>query len=343
MRIATPISKFATTLELAEQYDRSHDLDAIYRMMDAVNPLIDSIKQRTFASTCALFPEGVDLLLFDVTTLYFESVETDELRAFGYSKDCRFNTTQVVLALATNGDGLPIGYELFAGNQAEVGTLVQAIEHWKTLFKIDNICFVGDRAMFSEDNMALLERHRYDYVVACKLKSLPKPLIAQILDPESYHCAEAEPKHRIGEFTHHGRRLVVSYKAERATKDKKDRDRLVEKTKKRLGKNGTAAKLISNHGVRSVTRIKSADAELNQDKIAAAAQWDGLHGILTNIQNQDAAALLARYARLWVIEASFRINKHNLKMRPIFHWKKERIEAHVALCYMAFAVVRHLE
>jgi len=85
--------------------------------------------------------------LFDVTTLYLETTDTDELRQFGYSKDCRFNTTQVVLALATNEDGLPIGYELFEGNKAEVKTLITAIEHWKTLFNVGNVCFIGDRAM----------------------------------------------------------------------------------------------------------------------------------------------------------------------------------------------------
>ena len=96
------------------------------------SPSINKIKELTFKKTQSLFPDGVDLLLFDVTTLYFESVEVDALRNFGYSKDHRFNTTQVVLALATNQDGLPVGYELFEGNKAEVGTLLVAIESWKT-------------------------------------------------------------------------------------------------------------------------------------------------------------------------------------------------------------------
>lgn len=343
MRLAEPVSKYGTAARLNEQYDTEHDLDALYRMMDQLHPLIDKVKQRTFAQTCALFPDGVDLLLFDVTTLYFESVESDELRAYGYSKDCRFNTTQVVLALATNGDGLPLGYELFAGNQAEVGTLARSIEHWKTLFKIDQVCFVGDRAMFSERNLSLMEQAGYQYVVASKLKALPQPLIRQILDESAYQPMATQPQNRVAEFNHQGRRLIVSYKAERAAKDKKDRERLVTKTKKRLGTSRQAARLITNQGVKSVTRIESATVTLDDAKLQAAEQWDGLHGLITNIKDQDATTLLARYARLWVIEASFRINKHNLKMRPIFHWKKERIESHVALCYMAFATLRHLE
>ena len=94
----------------------------------------------------SLFSQGVEVILFDVTTLYFESIETDELRKF-YSKDHRF-TTQVVLALATNPQGLPVGYELFEGNKAEV----QAIDSWNGFLRIESVCFIGDRAMFSKNN-----------------------------------------------------------------------------------------------------------------------------------------------------------------------------------------------
>ena len=74
-----------------------------------------------------------------------------------------------------------------------------------------------------------------------------------------------------------------------------------------------------------------------------AAQWDGLHGVISNIKEDGPQSLIARYAKLWIIEESFRINKHTLKMRPIFHWKPERIHAHIAICYMTFSVLRHLQ
>ncbi len=108
------------------------------------------------------------MLLFDVTTLYFESITIDELRKYGYSKDHRFNTTQLVLALATNVDGLPIGYELFEGNKAEVSTLIDSIKSWKKIFNIDSVCFVGDRAMMSKSNLSLLEKNNYNYIIALK-------------------------------------------------------------------------------------------------------------------------------------------------------------------------------
>lgn len=173
-RLVYPKSKFGTSQKLSNSFGKEHTVEMIYWMMDQLHPKIDTIKKMTFNKTKSLFPEKIDLLLFDVTTLYFESVEVDELRNFGYSKDLRFKTIQVVLALATNQEGLPIGYELFEGNRAEVTTLVAAIESWKKLFDIHDVCFVGDRALLSGPNLQLLEEKKYHYIIATKLKKLPK-------------------------------------------------------------------------------------------------------------------------------------------------------------------------
>ena len=344
-RIVYPVSKHRLQQKLASKFAKDYSLDAIYRVMDKIYPKIDQIKQKTFNKTRGLFPEQIDLLFFDVTTLYFESIATDGLREFGYSKDHRFNTTQVVLALATNQDGLPVGYELFSGNTAEVKTLAVAIEKWKKLFRIKDVCFVADRAMFSKANLALLEERGYKYVVAAKLKSLSETKQQEILQEQNYKPTILNNSFAwTGEFMHENRRLIVSYKTKRALKDKKDRQKILDKLEKIIGNNGTPAKLISNKGVKQfVTVNKNSTAFVDQDKIAAAASWDGLHGVITNITDEQPEAIIARYARLWVIEESFRVNKHQLQMRPIFHFKPERICAHIAICYMAFAVLRNLQ
>lgn len=346
-RLVDPCSKYATQQKLLKNFEKAHDLDSLYRMMDKVFEEIPRIKTLTFQKTQSLFPKGIDLLLFDVTTLYFESIEVDEVRAFGYSKDHRFNTTQVVLALATNSDGLPIGYELFEGNKAEVKTLVAAIESWKKLFDIAGVCFVGDRAMMSEANVTLLETMKYQYIIAAKLKGLPEVLKSKILDEGHYQAALFENELSwIGEFDYNSQRLIVSYKSKRAMKDQKDRQVVIDKINKQLSKSGQlkTSKLISNKGIKKYVSLHQEGlVALDENKVEREAQWDGLHGIITNIKDEEAPALLSRYGRLWKIEESFRINKHTLKMRPIFHWKPERIHAHIALCYMAFSVIRHLE
>jgi transposase len=344
-RLANPASKYKSQRILSKQFGKEHDLDAVYRMMDKLYEQIDQVKSCTFEHMQSLFPKKVDLVLFDVTTLYFESTEVDDLRKFGYSKDCRFNTTQVVLALATNEDGLPIGYELFEGNKAEVKTLAFAVEHWKTIFNIGTVCFVGDRAMFTRDNLSILEAHGYNYIVAAKLRSLPEATQSKILDDANYKPTVLKNEFAwINELEHDGRRLIVSYKKRRAIKDNKEREQVLNKIKKLIGAKGSTRKLISNYGVKKFTVTDEASKTvLDEERIAEDALWDGLHGVITNLKNDEAETIIARYARLWIIEESFRIKKHLLKIRPIFHWKPSRVHAHIAICYMAFAVLRHLQ
>ena len=344
MRIANPSSKYKAQRLLGKRFGKTHDLDAIYRMMDKLVPKISAIKHKTFDRAKQLIPEVIDLLFFDCTTLYFESTETDDLRKFGYSKDHRFNTTQVVLALATNSDGLPLGYELFEGNKAEVSTLIACLDSWKKQFSIGSVCFVADRAMMSEANLALLETRNYQYIVAAKLRGLPKSLKRSIVSEKHYHATVIDNELTwAGEFAHQNRRLIVSYKKTRAKKDAIQREQILEKLRKTLGIAGNTSKLITNHGVKKFTTTEKSLTVLDAQKIIDDQLWDGLHGVITNITDKNTAEILARYGRLWKIEQSFRLNKHTLSMRPIFHFKTERIHTHIAICYMAFAILRHIE
>lgn len=344
MRIAEPGSKFKAQRLLAQRFARTHDLDAIYRMMDKLYPKIDQIKTKTFQRALKLIPETIDILFFDCTTLYFESIQTDDLRRFGYSKDHRFNTTQVVLALATNGDGLPLGYELFEGNKAEVGTLLSCLESWKEKFNIEKVCFVADRAMMSEANLTLLEEKKCHYVIAAKLRAMPAVLQEDFFSAKRYQTTVIGNELTwTGEFSYKNRRLIVSYKNARAKRDASQRQQIVEKIQKTLGTEGNTQKLITNQGVKKFTKTEKSKTVLDEQKILQDQQWDGLHGVITNIKDASHAELLMRYGRLWKIEESFRINKNTLSMRPIFHFKTERIHAHIALCYMAFAILRHME
>jgi len=343
-RLAHPASKYNTQKILDKQFSVTHDLDSLYRLMDKITPKISEIKRRACSQTLAWTHDKIDILFFDCTTLYFESTEVDEVRKFGYSKDHRFNTTQLVLALATNADGLPIGYELFEGNKAEVTTLLECLESWRALFKIGTVCFVADRAMMSDENLKALEKAGHQYVIAAKLRSMPAELKSQILD-EKYYTLQSfgDDVGWVGEFKYQSRRLVVSYKTGRAKRDRHQRDQIVDKIQKRLGAKGKTDKLISNKGVKKYTKSEQSTTVLDQDKIALDAEWDGLHGVISNIEEGPGTELLKRYGRLWKIEESFRLNKHTLSMRPIYHFKPERIRAHIAICYMAFSVLRSLE
>lgn len=337
-RIASPASKLATQQILAADFGRDIELDRIYRMMDVLQEKKEEVQKAVFNATQQLCFGKVDLLLFDVTTLYFESTQEDPLRAFGYSKDQKFHSVQVVLALATASNGLPIGYQLFPGNTADVSTLIACIDKWKEFLPIGEVRIVADRAMMSEKNLKFLEEKKISYVVAAKLKKQSKHIREEIL------ACSKEKSGVVLDTATEGRRLLVTFCLERYAKDSKDRTRVLEKIAKKIGKGKNAKKLVSNSGYQKYLSCEGeADLFINEEKIAQDAAWDGYHGVITNCTDEKAEELLSQYRRLWVIEESFRIQKHNLSLRPIYHFKPERIEAHIIICYMAFALMRHLE
>jgi transposase len=340
-RIANPVSKRRSASLLEEDYGIKIPLEKIYRMMDHVADRESDIKQRIAQTTLSLFQEQVDVLFFDVTTLYFESIDTDELRAFGFSKDCKFKEVQVVLALVTTTKGLPITYKLFPGNTYEGGTLVEMVKDLQTQYAIKNILLVADRAMFNEENLSFMESLGIQYIVAAKLKTLPKSLKSDILHADYNEKVIGDEMHWLKEFEHKSRRLVVGYSAKRAGKDAADRQRLVDRLVKKVKGDKIKVKdLIPNYGSKKYISIENGSASINQKKIEEDAEWDGLHGVITNATDKTSSELLLRYRELWQIEEAFRISKHDLKMRPIFHWTENRIKAHIAICFLAFTLAK---
>lgn len=154
---------------------------------------------------------------------------------------------------------------------------------------------------------------------------------------------ESQELTRLQEHEYQGRRLVVSYSKSRADKDQGDRERLIRRLKGKLTTSDNPQGLISNRGyLKYVDEKTRGKVVLNEDKVAEEAKWDGLHGVITNDKTTKAMNLLYRYRNLWVIEESFRINKHTLAMRPIYHFSPKRISAHILICYLAFAVTRYM-
>ena len=347
MRLSHPTSKRASCLLLEEKFGKDVSLERVYRMMDQLEPVIPKVQKLVRASSLRLLKDRIDVLLFDVTTLYFESVDVDELRNFGYSKDQKYHCVQVVLALATTGEGLPIGYELFEGNFAEVKTLQRCLSSWQEQgLEVGSICLAGDSAMFSKANLELMDQMGISYVVAAPLRKLSKEIKIEILKEDNYRLGVVEKDILWAKEVSYGtNRLIVSYSPSRARKDISDRRRLLDKLHKKLGEKKNLKNLVSNRGyLKYIQDEGKTVCQLNETKIQEEEQWDGMHGIVTNAPKEEQAlALLHRYRRLWVIEESFRINKHTLKMRPIYHFKDWRIKAHIAICYMSFALLRHLE
>jgi len=345
-RVALPASKRKSVKNIEKDKDLNLDLDKVYRMMDKVYKSKDRIKKKISSATTALFKEAVDVAFFDVTTLYFESFSPDELRKSGYSKDGKFKETQVMLALITTTGGLPIGYELFPGNTYEGNTLISVIEEVEENYNLSDTFVVADRAMFTKSNLSQLEEKKVQFIVAAKLKTMKTNIKEQILsDVSSAKNNDKELESWTQEYELEGNRLIVNYSKKRAAKDSKDRERLVERINKKM-KDGKVviADLINNSGTKKYLKIErkgAKEATLNQTKIDLEQRWDGIHGVITNYKSNTLSSLqiLERYRNLWQIEEAFRVNKHDLKMRPIYHWTPKRIKAHILICFVAYALV----
>jgi transposase len=359
-RVAQPESKHRTAALLERDFAISIPLDRIYRMMDALYAGREHAQDLVFEATSGLFPGKVDVLFFDVTTLYFESVEAGDLRDFGYSKDQQFQSVQVVLALATTEHGLPVGYKLFPGSTGEVKTLLECLKAWQQRLEIGRAVLVADRAMMSDENLEALEEAKVEYLVGAKLRQLPGKEKAALMEEAAYRITEVEGDLAwVAEFpTKQGRRIIASYSPARAHHDRKERERMLAKLKKRLAsrkgktkaeeaepaRKASVKKVTGSRGYARFLKLEGqADFVIDEAKIAQDAEWDGFHGVITNSTSLTPAEVLTRYRQLWTIEAAFRVQKHDLVMRPIYHWKNERIEAHVLICFLAYALLRHAQ
>jgi transposase len=343
-RIANPASKRASALMLEEDFGITIDLDKIYRMMDKIDEdAIRRIKNIAYKNTLSLLGQRIDVIFYDATTLYFESFSQDELKQNGFGKDGKFGQPQVLLALMVTDEGLPIDYEVFAGSTYEGHTLANALDKVKDKYEIKRVVFVADSAMLSDANMARLQKldAKISFIVGARIKNVDASLKKKILDSANYINQDGDLQ--IAEFLFKGKRLIVSYSKKRAKKDACDRAKAVEALYRKLDKSKSAKSHISNHGYRKYLKISSNTAiEIDEEKIAADSAWDGLHGVVTNsdLGPQD---ILKKYSDLWNVEAAFRVTKHDLAVRPIFHWKPDRVRAHIAICFMAYSLVKNLE
>lgn len=347
-RIANPGSKRSSVQYIKDQFGIPIKLDHVYQMMDKIDDqFCTRIQQRALSETLKLTGGKLQVLFYDATTLYFESFIEDDLNCNGYSKDLKFNQPQVLLALFVTSSGLPVGYELFPGNTFEGHTLLPVLEKIKHTYQLEEVIFVADRGLFSKDNLDLLEKKGFKYIVGSRIKNVNKSLEEQILDQSHYTevIRDGSETNSFATFDQKsGRKLIVHYSSVRARKDSHDRSKAIEKLCNKLSKSKNPASLINNFGYKKYIAVSgNAKIGVDKSKIEKDARWDGLAGITSNIKDMQPKEILQHYRGLWQIEESFRINKHDLKMRPIYHWKPKRVRAHIAISFMAFVCVRHLE
>lgn len=346
-RIANPDSKRSSVRFLSEHGGIRLNLDSVYNAMDYMDDtVIQRIQSKSLVAAQTLFPDKIDVLFYDATTLYFESFTQDALRSKGFSKDHKSQEVQVLLSIFVTQHGIPVGYDLFPGSTYEGHTLLTALENLKQRFTVDKVVFVADSGMLQRGNLELLEAHGYQYIVGARLKNMSKSVTQQILCEDgrmAIGCDEEALQGKIIELEN-GKKLVVTHSFKRARKDAHDRTTALAKLEKALQKNQSLKSMVPHSGYKKYLQLEGDGVvTIDQAKIEESKKWDGLHGLVTNSPQVNIAEVIGRYRGLWQVEETFRVSKHDLKVRPIYHWNEHRIKAHIALCFMALVCVRHLE
>jgi len=243
------------------------------------------------------------VIFFDATTLYFESFSENDLMPNGYSEDLKFNQPQVLFALLVTKQGLPIGYEVFPGATYEGRTLIPVLQKIRRRCDLDKVIFVADRGMLSSKNLKFLEENGFEYIISARLRGMKNSLQKQILDIGSYRENGEIEGERIGikELAlEDQRRLIVSFSAKRAAKERHDREASLRKLQEKLKRSKRVKQLITNHGYKKYLKVKgNSEALLDEEKIVRDSRWDGLHGIITNNRSLSNEEIIHQYRMLW--------------------------------------------
>jgi len=345
-RIANPLSKRASTIELEKDFGIKLSLEGVYKMMDKIDDKVtEKIELNSYQSAQRILKEKINVVFYDCTTLYFESFTEDELKENGYSKDMKFNQPQVLLGLLSTTEGLPIGYQVFPGSKYEGHTLEKAIEKIKQKYEVEEVVLVADSGLLNDENQAELEKNKVGYILGARIKNMNETIAKQILNKNNYIAINEESATKTTEIKlSEEKRLIVTYCPKRAEKDKYDREKAIEKLQKKLSKSKNPFSLINNYGYKKYLKLEGkSEIKIDELTLAKSALWDGLHGMITNKKDLTATQVKEYYNQLWQIEENFRISKHDLRIRPIYHWTPKRIKAHIAISFMALVCVRHLE
>jgi transposase len=331
-RIIQPGSKFKAIEFLKDFLGIEHKREYFYRNLIKMKSIKEPIAEKILGIARKEFKFNFSLIFYDVTTLYFESDRSDDFRKTGFSKDNKFNKPQIVLGLIVTTEGFPLWYEIFEGNKFEGHTLIPIIKDFKKNHKIDTITVVADAAMISSENIKLLSKASLNYIVGARLANLPLSLIKQLSTQlNRTDCMTARVKTELGD-------LICEYSLKRYKKDKREMDSYIKKAESLINHPGKIkrAKYI---------KVQNQSYQLNQSLIEKNELLLGIKGYYTNLEKSEVEdkAIIGHYHNLWHIEHAFRITKSDLQIRPIYHYKREIIEVHVLLCFMALAICKYLE
>ncbi|MDR0822661.1 MAG: IS1634 family transposase [Endomicrobium sp.] len=279
------------------------------------------------------------LLLYDVTTLYFEIDREDEYRKSGYSKERRLEP-QIIIGLLVDKNGFPLALYSFEGNKAETKTIIPVLNEFKKEHKIDDITVIADAGMLSAQNLDLIEEKGFKFVVGSRIAKMPygienncKKDGMKLKDGETFE--ENQEFKREGKDIKTARRVIYQYKQKRADLDNRNIDKQIRKSEQQLKNNAQIKRA-------KFLKIVKSKKEIDYKAIREARLKAGIKGYVTNL-SCEAQQVIDGYHNLFQVERSFRMSKTDLCARPIFHQKRDSIEAHLTICFAALAICRYIQ
>jgi transposase len=342
--------------------------DRLYRGLDAMLPHKATIERHLRERFTTLFDATYDLILYDVTSTYFEGLAEQNPQAQrGYSRDKRFDCKQVCIALVATRAGLPLGYEVFAGNRNDVTTLEEIVEAMERTHGRIGRVWVVDRGIASEENLEFLRAHGATYVVGTpksqlvrverhlleagwtevepgvEVKSCPGPD-----GTETFILCRSQERRAKEQAIHSrfARRIeagLTKLARRVAAQRRPDRAKIERQIGRLLGRNARAAGLFDVQ----VTEAEEGGLRVSWAQRPEWQAWatlsEGHYLLRTNLQGWAPADLWKTYIQLTQAEAAFRIQKSELALRPIWHQLEERVQAHILFSFLAYALWKTLE
>ncbi len=336
-RLTFPLSKLKTIEYLYRYQGIKLDLDTVYRFMDKLNAeLKNQVEQISFQHTLKVLNGELSIMFYDMTTLYFEASDEDDLRKTGFSKDGKHSNPQIYLGLLVSLGGYAVGYDIFEGDIYEGHTLIPTIEKISRKFNLSKPIIVADAGLLNNDNIIALESNHYKYILGARIKnetnSNKETILSSSFEDESYIVLEKDKS-----------KLIVQYSSKRAKKDQHNRERGLRSLEKRIKSGKLTKENINNRGYNKYLKMEGEiKISIDNDKFLSDQKWEGLKGYITNC-DLHPSIIIENYKNLWHIEKAFRMSKTDLRIRPIYHRVRNRIEAHICLSFVAYTIYKELE
>lgn len=337
-RITHPGSKLNLSEYLRENNSKEVSADRIYYFLDRLSSRYKKqVEDISFNYTKKLLGGNIGVVFYDMTTIYFESSQPDEFRETGFSKEGKHQHPQIYLGLLVGKDGYPIGYDIFEGGIYEGHTLIPVLEKFEKRFDLNKPIVVADAGLLSTKNILALEKSGYTFILGGRIKNESNHIKGHILglvlsDGQIAKINKSD-----------GTSLFVSYSNKRARKDLSNRERGLKRLEKSLNAGKLTKSNINNRGYNKYLKLQGElKIDIDYNKFELDAQWDGLKGYITNT-SLSGKEVIDNYNNLWKIEKAFRVSKTDLKIRPIYHRLRDRIEAHICISFVSYLLHKELE